>query len=485
MGSLRLFVALSCLVLAPSIGLADTVDNLVRMHIQGTDDAEGKTTALRAAYDLFDAKKFDQAFAALKQTHENYPTLPPGRLLLALFFLDGARTNEARQQLEAAAIEYPDSPLTYDAFGRLALIEGHVTDAELHFERAARLIKKSNWDQQRKDRAAREANLGLAAVAERRQQWETAQARLEKALQAKASDPPTRRRLAQTLFRLDQYDPAFEQLTAAAESDPEQEPPEILMARLHSGVGNQEQAESWIKIALQKYPENVRVLVTYGAWLLDRGREVEAADSVKQAIKLAPEEPAVKSLLAVLAHAVGKFGIAEQYLQELHNSEPGNFEYSNYLALALAEQENERKLGKAFQLAENNARLYPRDERAQATLGWVYHKLGRNDMAESFLNRAVSGGRASADTVYFYSRIAAELGRIEEARKMLPKALENDGRFLYRSEAKEYLDQITVGNVMSNKTSEEETGIEGEGKHANDEVSESSGDTEVGENGNE
>lgn len=440
-----LLVLLGLLVAAATApAKADTVDNLARMLIDGSEQAEEKTAVLRDAFAQFEANELEQALASLNQAHQSYPTLPPGRLLLALFFLDAARTDQARQQLEAAAIEFPQLPLTYDAFGRLALIEGHITDADLHFQHALALMDQTDWDQSHKDRMIREANLGLASVAERRQQWEAARNYLETAVELRPAEVATRRRLAKVLFLMERFDEAFAELTQSVKDDPTLEPPEASMARLFAGIGNQPQAESWFERALDQHPDDQRVLVTYGAWLLDRGRESEAADRVKQAIQLAPADPGVKSLLAVLAHAVNKFDIAEQYFQELHQAEPENVDYSNYLALALIEQDPESKHKKAFRLAESNAREYPGSEQAQATLGWVYRRLGRIDLAEEALKRAVSAGRASADTVYFYARVAAELGRIDEARAMLRRALENDGRFLYRAEAQQYLDQITV-----------------------------------------
>ncbi len=361
-----------------------------------------------------------------------------------MFFLDHGQTNQARQQLELAAIEQAESPLTFDAFGRLALIEGRITDAAVLFDLALRLMQSKDWNQERKDRFSRECELGLATVAERRGQWSSAQQILQTALDRQPQDPVTRRRLAQALFRTDQIESAFQQLLKTTEIDPSLESAEITMARFCTGQGDHAQAEQWINKALEKNPEDDSVIVVYGSWLLDRGRDREAVEQARRATKIAPGEPRVKSLLGTLARTLGKCEHAERYFQELANAEPGNFDFSNQLALSLIDQSDPQKQQRALQLAEGNARQYPRNEQALATLGWVYHRLGRVEDAAQMIQRAISSGRASADTAYFYARVAAEQNRTGEAVELLQRALQSDGRFVYRNAAQQWLQQLSA-----------------------------------------
>jgi len=426
----------------PSHVAADTVDQLVRLHVEGTPDVEAQTELLRAAFEQFRQQKFAESLEQLTQAHQTYPALPPGRISLALFFLDIGQTRQSQQQLELAALLHSDSPLTFDAFGRLALVEGRLTDATVHWDRTLKLMTESNWDETRMNRLTRECELGLATVAERRGQWSPAQELLQRVLDRSPEDTSTRRRLAQAMFRSDQSDEAYRELIKTTETEPTFEPAELTMARFCTGQSKHDQAETWIKKAIEKHPDNTDVTATYGSWLLDRNRAREAAAQAKLALKVAPDNPMVKALVGSLAMTVGKYEHAERSFQELYASEPDNLEYSIQLSLSLIEQPDREKQQRALKLAETNARKYPRNEKSLATLGWAYYRVGRGDDARKLLQGVISSGRASADTVYFYARAIADDSRIDEVRSLLKKAIESDGRFVHRNDAKAWLEQI-------------------------------------------
>lgn len=421
---------------------ADTVDNFVQMYISPSKDSEAQTELLRAALDQFRQQKFDAALEQLDQAHKKYSNLPPGRISIALFFLDVGQTKQTRQQLELAAIQHPDSPWTFDAFGRLALVEGRITDAAVHLDQTLRLIAETNWSKPEKNRLVHQCELGLATVAEQRGQWPLAQQYLQRVLDRDQDNSTTRRRLAQAMFHSDEPDSAYSELIKATETDPSLEPAETTMARLYVGQSNLIKAEFWFDKATEEHPDNVLVFVTFGSWLLERGRNEEAADQARKGSKIAPESSTVKALLGVLAMTVGKHAHAERYFQQLHSDEPGNFDYGNRLALSLIEQSDEDKQQRALQLAEVNARQYPRKERALATLGWVYHLLGRTEDARKLLQKAISSGRASADTIYFYARAVDDQDQTDKIRTLLEKAVHSGGLFLYRNDAKEWLKEI-------------------------------------------
>ncbi len=241
---------------------------------------------------------------------------------------------------------------------------------------------------------------------------------------------------------MNQPDLAYQELLKASDTDPAIEPAEITMARLYSAKQDQKQAESWIKQAQEKHSANDLVAVTYGLWLLDRGRNNEAAAQAKRASEIAPDQPRVKALFGLLARTIGKHDRAEQYFQELSINVPGNFDFSNQLILSMIEQDDEQKQQRALQLAEVNARQYPRSEQALATLGWVFHRLGRADEAQQLLKKAVSAGRASADTVDYFARAAVPQDQTKEVRELLEKALQSDGRFVNRRHAQQWLEEI-------------------------------------------
>src|SRR5205823_13922322 len=121
---------------------------------------------------------------------------------------------------------------------------------------------------------------------------------------------------------------------------------------------------------------------------------------------------------------------------------PGDFFAANQLALVLADQAGQQQRSQAAQLAEVNARQYPKSAEALATLGYVYDRIGNVDDALKALQAAVSGGQASSDTAYYLALCLSEKDKGDDARKILKGALESKGLFIYRKEAQALHDKL-------------------------------------------
>ena len=95
----------------------------------------------------------------------------------------------------------------------------------------------------------------------------------------------------------------------------------------------------------------------------------------------------------LIARHLKDYAQAECQFEAVHQESPEDFQAGNQLALALVEQADPAKQQRSLQLAEANVRVYPRSPEALATLGRVYHRLGRRDEAERALQAAVSLGK--------------------------------------------------------------------------------------------
>jgi len=146
-------------------------------------------------------------------------------------------------------------------------------------------------------------------------------------------------------------------------------------------------------------------------------------------------------LQGLLARYTKDYEAAVKIFEDLVRDEPGNFFPANHLALACAELPERR--ARAVQLAELNARQYPRLSDALATLGWVYFKSNRLDDAERLLKASAAGGQISSDTAYYYARVLKERGKLDEAKELLKKALESDGPFVSRADAKALFEEMS------------------------------------------
>jgi uncharacterized protein HemY len=116
------------------------------------------------------------------------------------------------------------------------------------------------------------------------------------------------------------------------------------------------------------------------------------------------------------------------------------------LALVLAEQGDEAKRRRALELAEGIVRQAPNDPDALATLGSVSYRLHRLDDAEKLLQAVLDIGQGSSDAAYILARVQADRGHPEAAPALLKVALAAPGLFIFRDEARQWLDRLAMAS---------------------------------------
>lgn len=133
-------------------------------------------------------------------------------------------------------------------------------------------------------------------------------------------------------------------------------------------------------------------------------------------------EPEDGALACVLASYVTLF-ISASLPEGVGRQLPGSIDLPWLSAMsqmaihqALVEQTDADKRLRALQLAEINARQYPRLAEALATLGWVYFKFGRLAEAEQALQTATSSGQSSSETAYYLARVLDARGQRDHER---------------------------------------------------------------------
>lgn len=234
--------------------------------------AESGEKELDAAVQKIREGRNDEALAMIREKAAKHADWPPAPLIMAQILFRFGQAVPGRQVLEKAAVEAPKHPEVFLTFGRLALTDGRFSDALLNFETAQGLISSGKWEAEKVREYRREALSGLAAAAEAREEWKTAQDHLNALLELDPKNGQARHQLGQVLFRLDKTDDAFNTLKQAVVDTPALEPAAVSMGLLFSQKGDAKKAEEWFGYAAKLEPSSARVRIAHASWLLNEGR---------------------------------------------------------------------------------------------------------------------------------------------------------------------------------------------------------------------
>jgi Tfp pilus assembly protein PilF len=368
-------------------------------------------------------------------------------VMLAALLLTGNQAAAGRTMLERAAVERAEHPEVNRHFGELALAENRLSDAHVQFGRATQLAGDERWSLRQRQSFLSHAYAGLAAVAERRGDWDAAFANLYLLRELEQDNPRVRWRLGRAQFFKDKPDDAMALFQQAFAADKTLEPAELTMGGLWSQKKQFVKAEKWLTDAVKTHGSDARTHVGLASFLLDQGRVADARAAVKAGLQVDPAQLQLRLLDAVVARSSGELDYAERTLQELVAKNPSDFGSSNQLALVLIDQEDARKKAQGLDIATNNQKLYPNGVEALTTLGWALYRNGLPDRAEQALQSAVRTGQGSSDCAYYLGVVWVEKNKKDDAKKLFEAALAAPGTFVHRKACEESLKKLTAAST--------------------------------------
>jgi len=426
-------------VLAAGVALADpmTVDPLA-----GAGAKPSQSQELTDGVTHFKNGDVEGALKLFKEAAAKNSDLPPAQLVLASLFSQAKQDPAARIWLEKTVIEDPKDPEAYVLMGDLAIRERRVTEAEMLFTKANAVLKDFNKSEKRKKILTTRVFSGLAAVAEARDDWETALKYLQNWVKVEPENPNALQRLGRALFQTKKPAEALEQLKAAAKYDDKMLTPQAIIAQWYETTGDRENATKMMTEALNTAPNDLRTRLAAANWALQTEQFDDALNQVNSALQLDANSLEAKILRGNVAMCQKDFKTAEIQFESAVLQSPFNFAASNNLALALAEQEDSGKKLRALEYATVNVQRYPKQAESHSTLGWVQFRLGRLDDAERSLQTSISSGVASPDTAYYLACVAKARDKNDLAVKLLEGALQAKGLFTYRKEAEDLLKSL-------------------------------------------
>ena len=198
---------------------------------------------------------------------------------------------QARLLLEQTVTEHPDDPEAYLLLADLAFVEGRTTEAHALFDKANALTQKFTENEKRKQNFQIRVLAGLAAVHERRLQWNEADGAACRS--GSTIDPDSavaHQRLGATLFRLKKPTEALAEFKKARELDADVEPSaDLARPALHAGQATLAEARKAFEQAYAAEPDNEATARAYAEWLIQQN-DLDKAQAVAAAMrKKAPD----------------------------------------------------------------------------------------------------------------------------------------------------------------------------------------------------
>ena len=446
--------ATACVILAVICGVvspANAQNEFIKQLIGNDVEQIGpQYDGLQDAVSRFLNQDFEGAKQQLEQLTTTNPELPPPGVLLGKMFVAAKNSVAARDAIETAIVENPNDPEAYVIFADTAVQQRRWTDAELLYEKAATLVNDYDANPKRKKNLSIRAVNGLAAVAEVRKQWKTAEQRLRQLTQLDAENINALTRLGRALFQQsgdENEKNAYELFHQVYNLDKQRVPrPEINMGRLFEQNGRD--ASRLYERALERDPDTLATQLAVAQWALDTGRPQIAEKCSQDALKIEPNGLQTKQLEGLLALYNRDYEAAEQAYRVANQLAPSNYSTINSLAIALVEQSDESKRRQALDYAQINLRLL-NDRNQQAgrdaavTMAWVMYRLGNIVQAERTLQEALNAGGVGHDSAYFAAQILSERGRADAALQLLKPALDSKRLFGARKNAEALLVKLS------------------------------------------
>lgn len=407
--------------------------------VTGGATSEKRPPEVLDAIKRYEGGDAEKAFELLKAAGAKYPNLSPPRVMFANIYFSDRQKAAGLRQLEIAIVEAPDDPEAHLIFGDIAVFERRVSDAEAQYEAGRSLLSRFTGDAKRKAALSAQCQLGLASVAKMRGKWDIAAKQISQLLETQPDNATARQRLAEALLANGKPDDALKQLEAAVKANDKLPPSAMLMADLYRQMGKTKEAVEWLTRAEQEAPKDLRVRLGMADYYFGDGQLDKASSEFDAAAKIDPQSIEAKIGRGMVARFRGDLVTARKELEAVLEKAPSNLAASNQLILIAADENDDKKLAKALDLAIANLKSMPQNPEAEATLGWVCFKLGRIDEAERHLQAATAAGVVSRDTGFYLAKLLYARGQRGEALDFLRKAVEGRGPFAHADDARKWL----------------------------------------------
>ena len=328
------------------------------------------------ALELMDPKR-PEAEALVRKYLDGQP-LPEIRMGYARALLDAQRHAETLAQLQTITRDRPEFPEAWLVQGALLVQDNQLPAAEAALKKYLELVQEAPKTEER-SRGTAQAYLSLSQIAERRNDFQQANAWLDRIENSQDLVQAQNRRAS-------------------------------ILAR----QGRLDEARKLLRSLPERTPADARMKVMAEVQLLRENKQYQAAyELLAQSIAKDPADTDLLYDQAMLAEKMGKFDEMEKLLRQLMARKPDYHHAYNALGFSLAER-NER-LPEARQLVQKALEFAPGDPFISDSLAWVEFRMGNRDEALRIL-RAAYKERPDPEIAAHLGEVLWTIGQRDQAQ---------------------------------------------------------------------
>ncbi len=266
-----------------------------------------------------------------------------------------------------------------------------------------------------------EIAMAVATLSIQARDYVAAEAQLRRALDIGHKDPNTvRMYLGQVNEELKRDDEALKWYAAVTQGE-QYIPAQARYAGVLAKQGRLAEARHHLQAVKTDDAQQRTQLILAEAGLLREANDYQQAfDFLGAAVARTPDSADLLYDYAMAAEKINRVDVLEANLRKVIAMQPTHAHAYNALGYTLADRN--QRLPEALALIETAHKLAPDDPFILDSLGWVLHRLGRNEEALGHLQRSF-GLRPDGEIAAHLGEVLWLLGRQAEARKLWADAL--------------------------------------------------------------
>ncbi len=267
---------------------------------------------------------------------------------------------------------------------RALLYAGFLHARRKEYAKAIELYGRIPQSSEFYDRALEQRALSLQATGE----TDKAIGLLRSYLEGEPDAEDARYTLITIFGQADRHEEALSEVDQLLKRNPSDLEAIIQKAYVLQDMGRSEEALQILRAELTGPKSNPRVYDSLSRILADNDRFQEAADTLKEALKLYPDNIELRFYLGSYYDRLKMHDEAVAQMQKILELDENHADALNFIGYTWAEQKV--RLPEAELLLKRALELEPNSGYITDSLGWVYYQIGRYEEAVGLLERAVA-----------------------------------------------------------------------------------------------